>query len=277
MTDHLIQHQHSQEEQDILNWLTPISYGQDHSSHLGLKQPGTGEWLLDSPQFGTWLKNAAQTLFCPGIPGAGKTVLSSIVIDHLTKLFQGDGTVGLAYIYCNFRRKEEQNANNLLSSLLKQLSQSLSPLPTAVRDLYHQHQRHQTRPTWDEISCTLHSVTKSYAKVFIVVDALDECQVSDGGRNKVLSAMFRLQAEYGANIFATSRFVPEITEKFDNSIRLEIRATREDVMRYLQGHIDELPSFVRRNRLLQEDITTQIADAVNGMYGHNCIENMDTH
>jgi hypothetical protein len=41
------------------------------------------EWLLDSDEFQTCLDTDKQTLFCPGIPGAGKTILSSIVVDYL--------------------------------------------------------------------------------------------------------------------------------------------------------------------------------------------------
>jgi Cdc6-like AAA superfamily ATPase len=63
-----------------------------------------------------------QTLFCPGIPGAGKTILTSIVIDKLTTQFGNDESIGVAYIYCNFRRQDKQKPGDLLTSLLKQLS-----------------------------------------------------------------------------------------------------------------------------------------------------------
>ena len=96
----------------------------------------TGQWLLDSPDFLTWLEGSKQTLFCPGIPGAGKTILTAIVIDDLYNKFQDDGTVGIAYIYCNFRRQHEQMTEDLLASLLKQLSQKRSSLPDSVKALY---------------------------------------------------------------------------------------------------------------------------------------------
>ena len=69
-----------------------------------------------------------------------------------------------------------------------------------------------------------------------------------------------------ANIFATSRFIPEITEKFEGSISLEIRASDEDVRRYLDGHMSQLPAFVKRSPDLQEEIKTEIIKAVEGMY-----------
>jgi len=48
-----------------------------------------------------------------------------------------------------------------------------------VEALYKQHKGGQTPPAFDEILATLQSVAAMYSRVFIVVDALDECQVSD--------------------------------------------------------------------------------------------------
>ena len=105
-----------------------------------------------------------------------------------------------------------------------------------------------------------------YSRVFVVVDALDECQVSDDCRKKFLSKLFNLQTNCAANIFVTSRFIPEIVDQFKTSVSLEIRASTEDVARYLEGHIGQLPSFVQRNRQLQEEIKVEISEAVDGMY-----------
>ncbi len=82
-----------------------------------------------------------QTLFCPGIPGAGKTILTSIVVDDLHTRFQNNERIGIAYLYCNFRRQEEQRAGDLLASLLKQLAQGQSSMPESVRSLLQGAQR----------------------------------------------------------------------------------------------------------------------------------------
>ncbi|KAI1357154.1 hypothetical protein F5Y08DRAFT_271388 [Xylaria arbuscula] len=70
----------------------------------------------------------------------------------------------------------------------------------------------------------------------------------------------------GVNIFATSRIVPEITERFKESPSIEIRATEYDIRRYLQGHLSELPKFVTSQFDLQEDIIISITKAVDGMF-----------
>ncbi|PYI02763.1 hypothetical protein BO78DRAFT_213479 [Aspergillus sclerotiicarbonarius CBS 121057] len=55
------------------------------------------------------MKNDNQTLLCTGIPGVGKTILTSIVIEHLEEKYHDDRSVGIAYIYCNFRRHHDQS------------------------------------------------------------------------------------------------------------------------------------------------------------------------
>jgi ankyrin repeat protein len=213
-----------------------------------------------------WLDTEKQTLFCPGIPGAGKTILTAIVVDNLATRFAGNLAIGIAYIYYNFRRQDEQKAEELLASLLKQLTQGRSSLPDSVKSLHDKHKDKRTRPSLAEISKALQSVAAMYSRVFIVVDALDECQASNGCRARFLLEIFNLQAKCQASLFATSRFIPEITEKFEGSIALEIRATEQDVRRYVDGHISHLASFVGRNLDLQEEIKTEIVKAVDGMY-----------
>ena len=104
-----------------------------------------------------------------------------------------------------------------------------------------------------------------FSRVFIVVDALDECQRSGGCRTRFLTEISALQTRR-ANIFVTSRFGAEIAERFRGSVSLEIRARPEDVRRYVDGHISHLPSFVGRNPNLQEEIKIEIVKAVDGMY-----------
>lgn len=89
---------------------------------------------------------------------------------------------------------------------------------------------------------------------------------SNRWRARFLSETLALQAKSGANIFAISRFIPEITEKFDGSTSLEIRASSKDVQRYLDGRMFQLPGIVGRNSELQEEIKTTIVKAVGGMY-----------
>ena len=255
----------NRERQAILDWLTPVNYATRQSDFVHRRQKGTGQWLLDSAAFQAWLETENQTLFCPGIPGAGKTILTSIIVDELITRFSNDPTVGIAYLYCNFRQQDEQKAQDLLASLLKQLSEERSSLPDSVKSLYNKHKEKRTQPSLDEISITLQSVGAAYARVFIIVDALDECQIYNGYRQNLLSSLFDLQERYRANLFATSRPILSIEKEFEKNSKLEIRASEQDVRRYLNGHMRLLPGFVTRSIKLQEEIKTAIIKAIEGM------------
>ncbi|KAI0403025.1 hypothetical protein F4802DRAFT_608355 [Xylaria palmicola] len=258
------------EEEDIkvLDWLMPTDYSSQHSDYLKRRQAGTGQWLLDSDEYQNWISEPNKTLFCPGIPGAGKTIMTSIVIDDLEKRFCSDTTISTAYVYCNYQFRSEQTLENLLSSLLRQIAQSHPSLPHSLKELYDRHRG--TRPMLDEILRALELVITLDSRVFVVVDALDECQTSDNCRTKFLSAIFNLQTEIGVktgiNIFATSRLVPDITELFRGSLSIDIYATDNDIQKYLEGHMPELSNSVANRSDLQNEITTSITEAAQGMF-----------
>jgi Cdc6-like AAA superfamily ATPase len=259
--------EHRDEHQAILDWLTPIDYAPQQKDFISRRQEGTGEWLLKSNEFQEWTNESRSTLFCPGIPGAGKTIITSVVVNDLRMRFQNDPSIVVAHLYCNFQRQHEQKPADLLASLLKQLLEDLPSIPDNVKSLYEHCKAKRTHPSIDDISKALQSVVDDYSRAFIVIDALDECQVSDGGRQRFLSEIFNLQAQTGVSLFVTSRGIPEIMKEFEGSICLEIRASDEDVLRYIDGRISRLlRSRISRYPDLQNTIRKELLKAVDGMY-----------
>jgi hypothetical protein len=186
-------------------------------------------------------------------------------VQDLCGRFADDGTIGIAYIYCNFRRQAEQTTELLLANILKQLAGWQERLPASVQELYKRHKARYTRPILDELSTTLQSVVRAYSRVYIVIDALDECEDKDYNRGKLLTELFSLQNETGVNLFFTSRFIPEITKKFVSCLSVKIRPSKEDVWNYLDKHISDLPDFVTNDTSLQTEIKTEIDAAMDGM------------
>lgn len=256
----------SEQKATILSWLTLIDYGPQQSDLIKKRQRGTGEWLLGSSEFQAWLGQSNQVLFCPGIPGAGKTVITSIVVEHLQQEFRAATDVGIAYVYRDFRRQQEQEPENLLASLLKQLIQGHASTPECVAKLYKSCEKTRLRPAIDEILESLRQVVAEYSRVFILIDAVDECQVFNRNRDTFLSEILQLRAQTGANILATSRPIPDIVGIFEGNPTLEIRAHDEDVLKYLDGQMSGLPSFVTQSIELQKEIKAAVLKAVDGMY-----------
>jgi Cdc6-like AAA superfamily ATPase len=188
---------------------------------------------LNSAECQDWLKADNQTLFCPGIPGAGKTFITSIVIDYLQTNYKSSG---VAYLYCDIGQQGQQAPETLLGSILKQLVSNRSPLPKEVKSLYEQHKGKRSRPELIEISKVLQSVISPDSRTFILIDALDECQNHDSCRDILLSEIFTLQVKTRLNIFATSR-PQEVEAKFSGSIICEIIAIDNDIEAYLDDKI----------------------------------------
>lgn len=257
------------EDQDlrsIAEWLTPINYAVQQSDLVSRRHKEAGIWLLESEEFQHWLTQPLEypTLFCPGIPGAGKTVITSIVISYLQDRFQQDNSVGLAHIFCDFRQQDIQNPTALVASLLRQLARGQHAEP--LRALYKKSQFEQSYPSQPDLVNTLRTVVSSYSRVIILIDALDEFQALEG-RETFLREPFTLQenAEMNVSIFATSRYGEIIEAFFENSLKRPIHANEADVRNYLDDKLEKFQPWVAKNHSLKEDIKAKISEAVDGM------------
>jgi Cdc6-like AAA superfamily ATPase len=257
----------SQDEQRyrlIVNWLSSTDFPAQQSDFIRSRQEGTGLWFVGSPKFTSWLQGTKQTLFCPGIPGAGKTMIAAIAVDYLWKTFQNDN-VGIASVYCSYKGQESQTTTELVAAILKQLIQERPMFGEPVAALYKRHADRRTRPSLDEILTALNSVINCYSKVYIILDGLDECTDSNGTRSEFLANLHSLQTKTGTSLMATSRFVPRIAQSFKGFPVLEIRAKDADVKQFVAGQMNRLPNCVQRNIDLQLEIQDRIVQAVDGM------------
>ncbi|KFY74396.1 hypothetical protein V499_05573 [Pseudogymnoascus sp. VKM F-103] len=255
----------SEQYRVITDWLSSTDFPAQQSDFIGRRQEGTGQWFVVSPEFTNWLQGTKEDLFCPGIPGAGKTMIAAIAVDHIWKAFQGDN-VGVAYVYCNYKRRETQTTTDLLAAILKQLVQERPLYGKPVTALHMLHTGRRTRPSLDEICTALDSVLSNYSKAYIVIDALDECSDSDGTRSELLAILRGLQAKTDTRLMVTSRFVSRIEQLFEGSPMLEIRASEADVKRFVAGQLHRLPMCVQRDPELQAETQDGIVLAVDGMF-----------
>lgn len=201
------------------------------------RQRGTGQWLLESKEFLNWRSGANGVLWCSGMPGAGKTILVSTVIDHLRASLDLD--MGLGFIYCDYKRQKAQTPKNLLGGLLKQFSQERPSICDGLRSLYER----KKEPSLDEIAPALRTSTGTFSKVFIIVDALDECSEIGGDRKTILEELGVLSNM--ANIMITSRPHVNVEEYFQSIQNLEIVASDHDVRRYVEARISGAPRLAR--------------------------------
>ncbi|KAI9673848.1 MAG: hypothetical protein M1822_009584 [Bathelium mastoideum] len=261
-----IKSRHEEESlQKILEWLSPTKFSAEQHDIISRKQDGTAQWFLDAPKFKNWLQGPNRTLFCPGIPGAGKTMIAAVTIDYLSSAALGN-SVGISYLFCSYKAQFDQSAYNLLAALLKQLLQARPDLAAAVDELHNRHSKLGTKPSLDELMQALGKLCLSYSTTYMVIDALDECSNTNSGRSHLIQKLRELQAGGNVRLLFTSRFIPEVTEWFQSDLRLEVRASEEDVRRFVAGQISRLPNCIQCSEELKNDVQNKIIESVNGMW-----------
>ncbi|KAJ6566460.1 hypothetical protein B0H19DRAFT_1257672 [Mycena capillaripes] len=257
------QQMNSGEREKIIHWLSPLNFFLRQADVSHTRQPGTGEWLLEDPRFRKWVSNSGQTLWCYGIPGAGKTVLASLVVDHLGARSQNEN-IGVASIYLDHKEADAHPPAKLLAGAWRQLVLGRD-ITSEVRKLYHQHLEKATTPSVDEIHTVLCSAAAEFTKVYIVVDAVDE--YSDDRRGILLGRLAAMGPCVNLMVTARPHILPNPC--FPKIQSLEIRANEGDIQRYVDSQIQtslRLSKHVRTQPDLREEIHSKIRRTVDGMF-----------
>lgn len=273
------QHQERHSQNDILEWLMPVNYDAQHHEHLSKRNPESGSWFLKHQNFQQFLNGDEKTLLCQGSPGAGKTILTSAVIEHIQHWqsyhdASGKSKVNLAFIYFDFIRKESQRTIDILASLIKQLVRDELSLPTAIKDLQKKYRKIPAPSRSDKDVKAFSEALKKLisdkcTKTFIVIDALDECQDS----SDFLKSLFTVLEDTEAKLFATTRPSESVEKIFKSELLLDIAASTEDVESYVRGRLPEFTVLSDENYDIREElradlkneIITKVGSAIDGV------------
>jgi archaellum biogenesis ATPase FlaH len=168
-------------------------------------------------------------------------------------------------VYCIYN-EVGQTANNLLASLLEQLCRQQGSNFQEVEELHALHVQHTTRPSVPELSRLLQNQVRRFGKVFIVIDALDECPEIDRTRDVFLGEIRKLPSNI--HILVTSRPNTVIEQAFAGASRLEIYAHDNDVRRHVVARLETqslLARHVAADPSLQDAIISKILEKSQGM------------
>jgi hypothetical protein len=138
------------------------------------------------------------------------------------------------YVYFDYKDQKSQDLISLLSSLLAQLLRSRDQISQETKDIHDDLQRRGMSPSLDEYLLVLESQIKVFDKVFIIVDALDEC--ADDTRKSFLKALHQLPRR--AHILFTSRPVVSIGKQIKAERQVNIVANKDDLRKYLEHRIN---------------------------------------
>lgn len=258
----------NEKERTVLKWLvaSPSLSTEKHDDVKAQRTPGTGDWLLTRPAFQEWiiLQNERKAFVCFGGPGVGKTVLTSLVIDHLRDKMKGQ-LMGVAWYYCDYRERLSLTPVTFATSLLRQLSVQTKPFPQPLLDFYELFKSESPQKQSRYLMKTLISVCSKFSECFVVVDALDE--IDPKHRKEFLKILKELQRA-SVKIFATTRsHMHDISEAFSSDIRQLVEAHENDIKSFLTNSLTNSENMVELlDNSMKEGIVNTLSQNANGMF-----------
>ena len=182
--------------------------------------------------------------------------------------YRSDAGIATVYFYFDFNDKEKQKTENLLSSLITQLSDQSSQLPKSVEELYERSQKEKARPTLDGLQKTLISLFSLFNQVYVHLDALDE-STDRKQLLKLLSYIWKTSSAH-LHILVTSRKERDLESALNSMttecIGIESAEVDVDIKSYVEHQLGEDQMFVNWPIEAKKDITTALTRDANGMY-----------
>jgi hypothetical protein len=204
----MLEAQRSDEFRKIIAWLSAVDPWTNHASARQRHEEQTRGWLLQCSQYQEWKNGTIDHLWMHGKAGCGKTVLCSTVIEDIQECCRNCAGVAFACFYFSFSDHHKQTDEDLLRSLVEQLCRT-EPAFSMLRQAYNSPEQRALVP--EELAKILSASIRMHERVFLVMDALDECPEDHEKRQRVLERVERIiQSAPNVKIFATSRNLVDI-------------------------------------------------------------------
>ncbi|KAK4447278.1 hypothetical protein QBC34DRAFT_427565 [Podospora aff. communis PSN243] len=252
-------------EIQALKWLSPLSYVATQADIYSQRHKESGAWFLEHPETRRWLLSDGAVLHCPGIPGAGKTVLASTIVHTLLEeQATSDDPIGVAWVYLSFKNRLAQTPTSVLGSICNQLIQRCPPaMDTALAQFDPEPGKYADITRMGMI---LHKCAGFYCRTYLVLDALDEFSEEDLGWAPLLHAI--RQHLPRANLLVTSRPITSIENELAQVPRVQITAQPADITAYIRSNLEQ-PVFkkhMRHDPDLQAHIEKTLVEKSQGMF-----------
>jgi len=196
---------------------------------------------------------------------------SSSVIHDIARHCAGIPSAGYAYFFFDSRDSQTalQKHENLIRSLISQLSHQAGGIPLPLNDLYRVCRDGDQQPSTEDLQNTLESVLEGFGDVFIMIDSLDEC----AERRKLTSwiAATCARATGNVHLLVSSRPEHEIMTALlpictDNLSVHEV--VDRDIEIYLDLLLETDPDFSRWPPETRAEIKEKLMKGSHGMYVH---------
>ena len=235
-----------------------------HNTATGLYEDKTGDWVFETPEWDNWIDCRERALWIHGIPGAGKTVLASHVIEKILSICETKGKqTRCIYYYCHHSHNQDETTP-FLRWLISQLLQGLDKFPDVASEAY----KSRVLPDFTQLLETLAEVLPSFDRVYIGIDALDESQP----RVRLLALLERFIIEprfAKIQLFATSREYEDIRRKMSSisqPLSMSNPFVEADIRLYVAAKIAENLRFRCWPGGLRSEVEDALSTGAKGMF-----------
>lgn len=262
------------ERQKVFRWISTVPCESQHLEASKKILQGTGRWLLDRAELLAWQRSSSSAIFwLHAVPGAGKSKLTSIVIEALLEQQRVAkfAAVPLAYFYCSKKSSDPRTSDpvQILRALLRQLTgrDSTLPLRGGVAQEYQLRQERAEETgaqlaslDSDEVVQYILDITAE-DPVVLVIDALDEANYEQ--RGTLFDALRRIVEESHnlVKIFVSSRNDGDIVDEFEQWPNLEIgdKFNRNDVNAFTVFKVDQA---IEARKILRGNVSASLRDDI---------------
>jgi hypothetical protein len=207
------------------------------------------------------------------------SLISSTIIEDIKSLC-GAGQASMSYFYFDFRNANKQGFNDLLASLLTQLSARSTARCDILSQLYSDHDDGRMQPSDSVLTRCLRDMLTLPGQhpIYLIMDALDESSATSGipsARERVLQLLSELVdlRHQTLHICVTSRPEVDIKDVLEplTSRRVSLHdqtGQKEDVADYVRSVVySDLEPIIRRWKKEDKDLVIEtLSERADGMY-----------
>ncbi|KAI4741959.1 Pfs, NACHT and ankyrin domain protein [Aureobasidium sp. EXF-12298] len=250
-------------QDNIVKWISNLDPSEAYTQAHKERHPGTGRWFVDGDTFAEWKSQSSGFLWLHGIPGCGKTILVSTIIEALEQ----DKTSLRALLYFFFDFRTKFDLEKLIRSLMGQLYRKRAGIQHHLDKLWTYCEDGHRQPSLNLLKSTFSEMLRQTHDVSIVLDALDESE----SRRELLDWIEVSHTE--AQFLVTSRKEADIDNTItsflqaDKMVSLQKSDVDRDIAAYIRHVVTHDKDLRRwRNRPeVQEEIETTLAKKAGGM------------
>ncbi|KAH6911351.1 hypothetical protein BKA70DRAFT_1460702, partial [Coprinopsis sp. MPI-PUGE-AT-0042] len=249
------------------------NYRDIHIANLGRATEGTGPCFDEWEEFCDWMsaQGEVKTMWGSGMPGAGKTIFASIVINEVeARAEASERPICVGYIYFRYSDHTTATIRDFLLVLVKQTIERHADCLPIFNEVFARHIREKTLPSESEVVQLLRRFAEVLAEMFYFLDALDEAPPD------VQFDLLEKLSTLNVKIFITSRPLAHLDSCFPGAHRFSIRAQDRDLDLHISKEIARSPVLQailnQGGPELRYKVTSTVKKKCEGMFLHASLQ-----